>query len=73
MDLAVLWAFIIAFAVIAYVILDGFDLGTGILFPLLGRHENRDTAMNTVAPIWDGNETWPVSYTHLTLPTIYSV
>ena len=60
MDLAVLWAFIIAFAVIAYVILDGFDLGTGILFPLLGRHENRDTAMNTVAPIWDGNETWLV-------------
>tara|TARA_R110002020_G_scaffold63717_5_gene169742 strand:- start:36 stop:1037 length:1002 start_codon:yes stop_codon:yes gene_type:complete len=57
-DLAVLWAFIIAFAVIAYVILDGFDLGTGILFPLLGGHENRDTAMNTLAPIWDGNETW---------------
>lgn len=60
MDLALLWAFIIAFAVIAYVVLDGFDLGTGILFPLLGRHENRDTAMNTVAPIWDGNETWLV-------------
>ena len=58
MDLAVLWAFIIAFAVVAYVILDGFDLGTGILFPFLGRHENRDTAMNSVAPIWDGNETW---------------
>ncbi|KKN86499.1 hypothetical protein LCGC14_0268980 [marine sediment metagenome] len=37
MDLAILWAFLIAFAVVAYVILDGFDLGTGILFPLLGR------------------------------------
>ncbi|MBC8129882.1 MAG: cytochrome d ubiquinol oxidase subunit II [Rhizobiaceae bacterium] len=58
MDLTVIWAFIIAFAVLAYVVLDGFDLGTGILFPFLGRHENRDTAMNTVAPIWDGNETW---------------
>ncbi|MEE2953178.1 MAG: cytochrome d ubiquinol oxidase subunit II [Pseudomonadota bacterium] len=60
MDLAVVWAFLIAFAVIAYVILDGFDLGVGILFPFLGRHENRDTAMNSVAPIWDGNETWLV-------------
>lgn len=58
MDLTIVWAFIIAFAVLAYVVLDGFDLGTGILFPILGRHENRDTAMNTVAPIWDGNETW---------------
>ena len=58
MDLALLWAFIIAFAVLAYVVLDGFDLGTGILFPFLGRHQHRDTAMNTVAPIWDGNETW---------------
>jgi cytochrome d ubiquinol oxidase subunit II len=83
MDLAVLWAFIIAFAVIAYVILDGFDLGTGILFPLLGRHENRDTAMNTVAPIWDGNETWlilgggglfavfPLAYA-IIMPAIYA-
>ncbi|MEX6504745.1 cytochrome d ubiquinol oxidase subunit II [Jiella sp. M17.18] len=60
MDLPLLWAFLIAFAVIAYVVLDGFDLGTGILFPFLGRHENRDTAMNSVAPIWDGNETWLV-------------
>jgi cytochrome d ubiquinol oxidase subunit II len=60
MDLTIVWAFIIAFAVLAYVVLDGFDLGTGILFPFLGRHENRDTAMNTVAPIWDGNETWLV-------------
>ena len=60
MDLALLWAFIIAFAVIAYVVLDGFDLGTGILFPFLGRHANRDIAMNSVAPIWDGNETWLV-------------
>ncbi|MBP0614844.1 cytochrome d ubiquinol oxidase subunit II [Jiella mangrovi] len=58
MDLTIVWAFLIAFAVLAYVVLDGFDLGTGILFPFLGRDENRDTAMNSVAPIWDGNETW---------------
>ncbi|TFF22799.1 cytochrome d ubiquinol oxidase subunit II [Jiella endophytica] len=60
MDLTIVWAFLIAFAVFAYVVLDGFDLGTGILFPFLGRHESRDTAMNSVAPIWDGNETWLV-------------
>ena len=59
-DLALIWAFLIAFAVLAYVILDGFDLGLGILFPLLGDDGDRDVAMNTVAPIWDGNETWLV-------------
>jgi len=59
-DLALVWAFLIAFAVFAYVILDGFDLGLGILFPLLQTGNERDVAMNTVAPIWDGNETWLV-------------
>ena len=59
-DLALIWAFLIAFAVLAYVILDGFDLGLGILFPLLGDDGDRDVAMNSVAPIWDGNETWLV-------------
>lgn len=60
MDLPVLWAFILAFAVFAYVVLDGFDLGIGILFPLLRRGQQRDQAMNSVAPVWDGNETWLV-------------
>ncbi|QTL02661.1 cytochrome d ubiquinol oxidase subunit II [Aquabacter sp. L1I39] len=60
MDLALLWAFILAFAVLAYVVLDGFDLGIGILFPFLPRAAHRDTAMNTIAPFWDGNETWLV-------------
>lgn len=60
MDLPVLWAFILAFAVFAYVVLDGFDLGIGILFPMLDRGRQRDQAMNSVAPIWDGNETWLV-------------
>ena len=59
-DLPFVWAFIIAFAVLAYVVLDGFDLGIGILFPFLRDEGERDTAMNSVAPIWDGNETWLV-------------
>lgn len=60
MDLTVVWAFLIAFAVAAYVVMDGFDLGIGILFPLLRVGRERDQAMNAVAPIWDGNETWLV-------------
>jgi len=59
-DLAMIWAFIIAFAVFAYVVLDGFDLGIGILFPAFGVGEERDSAMNSIAPVWDGNETWLV-------------
>ncbi len=59
-DLPLIWALIIAFAVLAYVVLDGFDLGIGILFPLLRRERDRDVAMNSVAPVWDGNETWLV-------------
>ena len=60
MDLTVIWAFIIAAAVFLYVVLDGFDLGVGILFPALHEGRERDTAMNSVAPVWDGNETWLV-------------
>ena len=55
-----LWAFIIAFAVFAYVVMDGFDLGIGILFPFFRPGPERDSAMNSVAPVWDGNETWLV-------------
>ena len=59
-DLAFIWAGIIAFAVLAYVLLDGFDLGIGILFPFLKDRQERHLAMNTIAPVWDGNETWLV-------------
>jgi cytochrome d ubiquinol oxidase subunit II len=59
-DLPLIWAGLIAFAVLAYVVLDGFDLGVGILFPFLASDEERDLAMNSVAPVWDGNETWLV-------------
>jgi cytochrome bd ubiquinol oxidase subunit II len=60
MDLAVLWALILAFAIAAYVLMDGFDLGIGILFWLFRPGGERDQAMNAIAPFWDGNETWLV-------------
>ena len=60
LDLPFVWAGLIAFAVLAYVILDGFDLGVGILFPFIKAEVHRDEMMNSVAPVWDGNETWLV-------------
>ena len=60
LDLPLIWAGIIATAVLLYVLLDGFDLGIGILFPFAGSPRERDTAMNSIAPVWDGNETWLV-------------
>ncbi len=59
-DLAIVWACIIAFGVFAYVVMDGFDLGIGILFLTLKPGTERDIAMNSIAPVWDGNETWLV-------------
>jgi cytochrome bd ubiquinol oxidase subunit II len=60
LDLTLIWAGIIALAVFAYVVMDGFDLGIGILFPTFAVGEERDQAMNSIAPVWDGNETWLV-------------
>jgi len=59
-DLALVWAGLIAFAILAYVVLDGFDLGVGVIFPFIHGEPNRDLAMNSIAPVWDGNETWLV-------------
>ena len=59
-DLSLIWVVIIAIGVLIYVVLDGFDLGIGILFPFLKGQDERDVMMNTVAPVWDGNETWMV-------------
>jgi cytochrome d ubiquinol oxidase subunit II len=82
-DLTVIWAFIIAFAVAAYVVMDGFDLGIGILFPSFPVGRERDQAMNAIAPVWDGNETWlvmggggllaafPLAYA-IVLPALYA-
>ncbi len=58
--LPVIWAALIGTAVIMYVILDGFDLGIGILFPFARNESERAQMMRTVAPFWDGNETWLV-------------
>ncbi|NJO13364.1 MAG: cytochrome d ubiquinol oxidase subunit II [Gammaproteobacteria bacterium] len=58
--LPLVWALIIGTAVALYVVLDGFDLGVGILFPFLSEERERDQMMNSVAPYWDGNETWLV-------------
>ena len=60
LDLPLIWAALIAVAVLLYVTLDGFDLGIGVLFPFARSKEDRDVMMNTVAPVWDGNETWLV-------------
>ena len=75
-DLPLLWAIIILFGVFMYVVLDGFDLGIGILFPFFPDKEERDVMMNTVAPVWDGNETWLVmggAGLLATFPLAYSV
>jgi cytochrome bd ubiquinol oxidase subunit II len=58
--LPVIWAALIGTAVVMYVILDGFDLGVGILFPFARNERERDQMMRSVAPFWDGNETWLV-------------
>ena len=57
-DLVPVWTVILATGVFMYVLLDGFDLGVGILAPLARDDDMRTLMMNTVAPIWDGNETW---------------
>ncbi len=59
-DLPLVWAIIILFGIMMYVVMDGFDLGIGILYPFFPAKEDRDIMMNTVAPVWDGNETWLV-------------
>jgi cytochrome bd ubiquinol oxidase subunit II len=59
-DLTTVWAGLLAFAVLAYVVLDGFDLGVGILFLAEHRRDERDVMVTSIAPVWDGNETWLV-------------
>ncbi len=60
LDLVPIWTLILGIAVFMYVLLDGFDLGVGILFPFAPHGDDRTLMMNSVAPIWDGNETWLV-------------
>src|SRR5262245_1828943 len=58
LDLVPIWTLLLGMAVLFYVLLDGFDLGVGMLFGLAPDASKRNTIMNTIAPIWDGNETW---------------
>ena len=58
--LAAAWFLIIGFCIIMYVLLDGFDLGIGILFPLFPKQHDRNIMASTVLPVWDGNQTWLV-------------
>ena len=81
--LPIAWACIAAFTVLAYIVLDGFDLGLVILFVVERQRHDRDVMVNTVAPVWDGNETWlvlggaclygvfPIAYATL-LPALYA-
>src|ERR671911_3047378 len=82
-DLSLIWAIIILFGIMMYVVMDGFDLGIGILFPFFPEKRDRDVMMNSVAPVWDGNETWlvlggggllavfPVAYA-VVMPALYA-
>ncbi|WP_413626661.1 cytochrome d ubiquinol oxidase subunit II [Luteibacter sp. Lutesp34] len=75
-DLPVIWAAIIGFGVFLYVALDGFDLGIGLIFPLFDREGERQVMLNTVAPVWDGNETWMVlggASLYAVFPGAYSI
>ena len=58
--LPLIWAAVIGIAVVMYVLLDGFDLGIGILFPFTQNESERDQMTRSIAPYWDGNETWLV-------------
>jgi len=59
-DLALFWAAVLACGIVVYVILDGMDLGVGVLFGTTGDQTLRARMMNTISPFWDGNETWLV-------------
>ncbi|MDU6410246.1 MAG: cytochrome d ubiquinol oxidase subunit II [Yersiniaceae bacterium] len=59
-DLSIIWFTIIVFSTLMYIVMDGFDLGIGLLFPFNKDAVERDMMVNTVAPVWDGNETWLV-------------
>ena len=70
------WAAVIAFAILMYVVLDGFDLGVGILFGTQASEQHRTTMMGAIAPFWDGNETWLVLVAaglFATFPMVYAI
>lgn len=75
-DITLVWVVIIAVGLVSYVLMDGFDLGVGILFPFAPGEQSRDNMMNSVAPVWDGNETWLIlggAGLLAAFPLVYSV
>ena len=75
-DITLVWVVIIAVGLVSYVLMDGFDLGVGILFPFAPGEQSRDIMMNSVAPVWDGNETWLIlggAGLLAAFPLVYSV
>jgi len=76
MDLVVIWACLVALAIILYVVLDGFSLGIALLFPSTRNEEERDGLINSIAPVWDANQTWLVfggGALFVAFPMIYGV
>jgi cytochrome d ubiquinol oxidase subunit II len=76
MDLVHLWLFLAGLVVILYVVLDGFSLGAGLLFPTARDEAERDVIMNSIAPVWDANQTWLVfggGALFASFPKIYSI
>ena len=75
-DLTLIWIVLIGFGITMYVLMDGFDLGVGILYPFAPSEQARDDMMNSVAPVWDGNETWLIlggAGLLAAFPLVYSV
>jgi cytochrome bd ubiquinol oxidase subunit II len=75
-NLAIFWAGVVAVSILIYVILDGFDLGVGILFGTTDSEEHRQQMLHTIAPFWDGNETWLVvigASLFAAFPVVYTV
>jgi cytochrome d ubiquinol oxidase subunit II len=74
--LSVFWATLIGFALIFYVILDGYDLGVGILSGMTADDSHRDIMMDAIAPFWDGNEVWLIlvgAGLFASFPMVYSI
>ncbi len=57
-DLSLVWALIILVGIAVYIVADGFDLGVGILLPFVKQEATKDEFVDSIAPVWDGNETW---------------
>jgi cytochrome d ubiquinol oxidase subunit II len=76
MDLIITWSCLLALSIILYVVLDGFSLGIALLFPTTGDEKERDILMDSIAPVWDANQTWLVfggGALFVAFPMIYGV